>query len=214
MEDVGNVQRLTRLLNRSQDLSTLMSEVFASYQSMQARLLALKVTVQEANSGLTPILPSVSSDAYLWSLVLAEAAPRFVCKERSFRLNFSLRQLGDVQLDREQELTAEAKVWNGNMSKLIETSLANLPIVAVKAVKTRYLSSKKAHNLSLKIKLNEVSSHFETGEFTLQIDARVAGILEYEGRVQPCFIRNVVVRAKAVTCLKDLKREGKKSRAL
>jgi hypothetical protein len=201
-----------------------MSEVFASYQSMQARLLALKVTVQEANSVQTPILPSISSDACLWSLVLAEAAhrestdlclsPRFVCKERSFRLNFSLRQLGDVELDREQELTAEAKVWNGNMTKLIETSLANLPIVAVKAAKTRYLSSKKAHNLSLKIKLNEVSSHFETGEFTLQIDARIAGILEYEGRVQPCFIRNVVVRAKAVTCLKDLKREGKKSRVL
>ena len=214
MEDIGNVQRLTGLLSRHQDLSALLSEVIASYQSMQARLLALKGTVQEATSSLTPILPSISSDTYLWSLVLAEAAPRFVCKERSFRLNFSLQQLGDVQLDRERELTPEAKVWNGNMTKLLETSLTNLPIVAVKATKTRYLSSKKMHNLSLKLKLNEVSSHFETGEFTLQIDARIAGIPEYDGRVQPCFIRNVVVRAKAATCLKDLKREGKKTRVL
>lgn len=206
MEDVGNIQLL---LGRAQELSVVLAQVATSYQSLQVRLQELKSTVQDANKGTIPLLPAILPDAYLWKLVLAESAPRFVCKERSFRLYFSLKRLGSVELERDQEVSAKIKVWNGSMTRVLETNLANLPIVTIKASKTRYLTSTKVHNLALRLKLNEVSSHFESGVFTLQIEATLLLKPEYEGRVQPCVIRDLVVRAKAATCVKDLKREGR-----
>ena len=207
MDDIGNILQLEGLFSRVQDLSRLLSQASTSYQSLHTRIQALVTAVQETHS--VPVLPSVSPETYLWKLTLAETAPRFVCKERSFRLYFSLQQVGAVELEKEQEVVAEVKVWNGSMTRVLDTNLANLPIVSVKATKTRYLSSTKVHNLSLRLKLNEVSSHFERGVFTLQIEGRIPKRPDYEGRVQPCLIHNLVVRAKAATCMKDMKREGR-----
>lgn len=213
MEDIGNIQPLVTLLGRAQDLDTLLAQASTSYLTLQARLQALRSLVQDTtNNGAISQLPVLSLNNYLWRLALAETAPKFVCKERSFRLYFTLQRLGNVELERDQEILPKIKVWNGSMTRVLETNLANLPIVVVKASKTRYLASKKVHNLAIRLKLNEVSSHFEAGVFTLEIEAQLPLQPDYESRVKSCVIRNLVVRAKAATCVKDLKREGKKHR--
>lgn len=194
---------LVNVVNSTNALKTQLQEMNTAFATIAQQLASSNKRPGPSASSKSDILRQINQEnlPYDFKLGLSSHFPTSISKGKVFTFTITLRTVGQMTLDENEIIPLDIRIYNCEYpSHLMETNKhgQNMADLDPYYCSLRYSNAKKKYTGHIKVRVNEVTSHYFNGwVFIAILVSPNSCIGNYGLNVKPLVVGNIRVKSKA-----------------